>query len=177
MGRIGGSNSYRILLGHVCVCAQSISHVQLFVAPWTITCQAPLPMKFSRQEYQSGMPFPTPGDFPKPEIDPGSLVSPTLAGGSFITHSIWKAHHGHAHTAVFKIDTQQGSTLQHMELCLLLCGSPDGRAVWGENGSVYMCGWVPSCSPETVTTLFVNRLYPNTKESLRCFLKNHFIRL
>ena len=42
------------------VLAQSLSCVQLFVAPWTIACQALLSMEFSRQEYWSGLPFPTP---------------------------------------------------------------------------------------------------------------------
>ena len=45
-----------------------LSHVQLFVISWTIARQAPLSMKFSRQEYWSGLPFPPPGDLP----DPGS---------------------------------------------------------------------------------------------------------
>ena len=40
------------------------SHVRLFVIPWTITCQAPLPMGFSRQEHWSGLPCPLPGDLP-----------------------------------------------------------------------------------------------------------------
>ena len=39
---------------------QLLSHVWLFATPWTVTCQAPLSMEFSRQEYQSGLPFPTP---------------------------------------------------------------------------------------------------------------------
>ena len=50
----------------------SLSHVQLFVTPWTVACQAPLPMGFSRQEYWSRLPFPSPGDLPNPEIEPGS---------------------------------------------------------------------------------------------------------
>ena len=41
-----------------CVCV--FSHVRLFVIPWTIACQAFLSMEFSRQEYWSGLPFPTP---------------------------------------------------------------------------------------------------------------------
>ena len=40
--------------------------------PWTVDCQAPLPMEFSRQEYWSGLPFPTPGDLPHPGIEPRS---------------------------------------------------------------------------------------------------------
>ena len=40
--------------------------------PWTVACQAPLSMGFSRQEYWSGLPFPSPGDLPDPGIKPGS---------------------------------------------------------------------------------------------------------
>ena len=42
--------------------------------PWTIACQVPLSMGFSRQEYWSGFPFPSPGDLPDPGIQPGSPV-------------------------------------------------------------------------------------------------------
>ena len=49
-----------------------LSHVQLFATPWTIAYQAPLSMEFSRQEYLSGLPFPSPGDLPNPGIEPGS---------------------------------------------------------------------------------------------------------
>ena len=44
----------------VCACVTSLSHVQLFVTPWTVAQQAPLSVGFSRQEYQSGLPFPSP---------------------------------------------------------------------------------------------------------------------
>ena len=49
-----------------------LSHVQLFATPWTVACQAPLSMGFLRKEYQSGLPFPSPGDLPDPGIEPGS---------------------------------------------------------------------------------------------------------
>ena len=49
------------------------------------SCQAPLSMGFPRQEYWSGLPFPSPGDLPDPGIEPESLVSPALAGGFFTT--------------------------------------------------------------------------------------------
>ena len=48
--------------------AQSLSHVWLFGAPWTIASQASLSMGFSKQEYWSGLPFPAPGDLPNPGI-------------------------------------------------------------------------------------------------------------
>ena len=49
-----------------------LSHVRLFVTPWTVAYQAPLSMGFSRQEYWSGVPFPSPVDLPDPGIEPGS---------------------------------------------------------------------------------------------------------
>ena len=51
---------------------KSLSHVQLFVTPWTVAYQAPPSMGFSRQEDWSGLPFPSPGDLPDPGIEPGS---------------------------------------------------------------------------------------------------------
>ena len=44
----------------------------ILATPWTVACQAPLSMGFSRQEYWSGLPFPSPGDLPNPGIEPGS---------------------------------------------------------------------------------------------------------
>ena len=51
---------------------KALSCVELFATPWTVTYQAPLSMGFSRQEYWSGLPFPSPGDLPDPGIEPGS---------------------------------------------------------------------------------------------------------
>ena len=51
---------------------KSLSHVRLFATPWTVAHQAPLSMGFSRQEYWSGLPFPSPGDLPSPGIEAGS---------------------------------------------------------------------------------------------------------
>ena len=52
------------------------------VTSWTIACQSPLSMEFSRQEYWSELPFPPPGDLPDPRMEPASLMSPALAVGS-----------------------------------------------------------------------------------------------
>ena len=49
--------------------AQLLSCVQLFATPWTAARQAPVSVEFSRQEYWSGLPFPSPGDLPNPGID------------------------------------------------------------------------------------------------------------
>ena len=52
-----------------------LSHVWLFAITWTVACQAPLSMGFSRQEYWSGLPFPSPGDLPDPGTELPSLLS------------------------------------------------------------------------------------------------------
>ena len=53
---------------------KSLSRVRLFATPWTVAYQASPSMGFSRQEYWSGLPFPSPGDLPDPGIEPRSLV-------------------------------------------------------------------------------------------------------
>ena len=63
-----------------------LSHVRLFATPWTVACQAPLSMGFSRQEYWSVYPFPSPGALPDPGMDPRSpalqadSLPPALSG-------------------------------------------------------------------------------------------------
>ena len=52
--------------------SETVSHS--VVTPWTVACQAPLSLGFSRQEYWSGLPFPSPGDLPDPGIKPGSFA-------------------------------------------------------------------------------------------------------
>ena len=54
--------------------AESLRHVWLFGTPWTVAHQAPLPMGFSRQEYGSGLPFPSPGDLPSQGSNPCLLL-------------------------------------------------------------------------------------------------------
>ena len=62
-----------------------LSHVQLFVTPWTVAHQAPLFMGFPRQEYWSGLPCPIPGHLPDPGIEPASPEAPVLAARFFTT--------------------------------------------------------------------------------------------
>ena len=64
---------------------KSLSHVRLFATPWTIAYQAPLSMGFSRQEYWSGFPFPSPGDLPNPGIE---RRSPALQADTLIPEQI-----------------------------------------------------------------------------------------
>ena len=67
---------------YVCVCVHAQSSPTLCDL---MDCQAPLSLKFSRQEYWSRFPFPPPGDLPDPGIEPVYFVSPALAGGFFTT--------------------------------------------------------------------------------------------
>ena len=67
---------------------------------------------------------------------------------------------GQVHTAIFKISNQQGSTVEQVELYPVLCGSLNGRGVWGRMDTCVCMAELLCCSPETIT---VNRLYPNTK--------------
>ena len=69
----------------------SASRVRLFVTPWTTAHQAPLSTGFSRQEYQSGLPFASPGDLPDSGIKSESFASPELAGKFFTTIATWEA--------------------------------------------------------------------------------------
>ena len=71
------------------VCVQSLIHVQCFAMPWTVACQIPLPMGFSRQEYWNELPFPPPGDLPNSGVESVSSVSPALAGAHWAT---WETH-------------------------------------------------------------------------------------
>ena len=67
---------------YMCVYAHLL---RFFANPWTVTCQAPLFIVFSRPEYWKGLLFPIPGDLPDPGIEPPSLESVALAGGFFTT--------------------------------------------------------------------------------------------
>ena len=76
---------------HVLSC---LSGVRLLATPWTVVCQASQSMGFSRQEYWSGLPFPSPGDLPDPGIESVSLGSPAVSlplvppGKPFNTHCL-----------------------------------------------------------------------------------------
>jgi len=72
---------------HACIVAQSDS-----VTPWTVASQAPLSIGFSRQEYWSWVPLPSPGDLPDLETELVAPVASALAGRFFTTSATWEAH-------------------------------------------------------------------------------------
>ena len=81
--------------------------------------QVSLCMEFSRQEYRSGLPFPSPGDFPNPEIKP---TSPALAGGFFTSeppgmahlprHESWSIYVSNSQTSEARVDTTMGACVK-----------------------------------------------------------------
>ena len=92
---------------------KSLSHVRLFATPWTVAHQAPLSMGFSRQEYCSGLPFPSPGYLP----DQGILTPPALAGEFFTTSATQEAqYYIYNYCAVLCLVAQS---------CLSLCNPMD----------------------------------------------------
>ena len=70
---------------------QVASVVSDSMTPWTAARENPLSVGFSREEYQSGLPFPSPGDLSDPGNELASLMSPALVGGFFTTRATWEA--------------------------------------------------------------------------------------
>ena len=93
---------------------KSLSPVRLFATPCTVTYQAPQSMGFSRQEYWSGLPFPSPGDLPNPGIEPGS---PALQ-----TDALPSKSHGKPDW-LGSIDTVSQSVSSVAQSCPTLCDS------------------------------------------------------
>ena len=110
--------------------AQLLSHVQTFVSPRTIACLAPLSMQFSRQEFWSGMKFPTPEDLPDLGIEPASLTSPALAGRSLPLYHLGSPLHWKVD---FKPLGHQGNLWHaHLSICWISPGHPTSASATSE---------------------------------------------
>ena len=97
-----------------------------FVTPWIAACQAPLSMEFPRQEYWSGLPFPTPGDIPDPGIERTSLVSLHWQVTSLPLAPPGKPHIKYIINGTLLLLTQSWPTMCHTMEC-----SPQGSSVHG----------------------------------------------
>ena len=95
VGNLSGPNYQCVLRkGKWVLIFCALSHcncVRLFATLWTVACQAPLTMGFSRQEYWNGLPCTSPGHLPDPGIEPESLMSPAMAARFFTTSAKWGA--------------------------------------------------------------------------------------
>ena len=105
-------DSFHVLLIHwyvdfscCCCLVASVMSDRLCVTLWTVACQAPLSMGFSRQEYRSGLLCSATGDLPDSGIEPVSLMAPALTGEFFTTGATWGAQ---IHTTLYGIEKQQG---------------------------------------------------------------------
>ena len=108
----------------VCVCMCYLNSCVSFLAtPWTVAHQDPLSMEFSRQEYQSGLPFLTPEDLLNPEIEPASLVFPALAGRFFTTGK----PSGKLHSAMLSNTKKKEASKQQKDIRKLRCVSLSER--------------------------------------------------
>ena len=82
-------------------------------------------------------------------------------GGGRDSEDVWDAH---VHAAIFKMDSQQGPAVEHMELCSMLCAWLDGRGCWGRMDTCICMAESLCCSPETTTALLIGyALIQNTK--------------
>ena len=86
-----GQNSSEDICRRFFACSVASAMSNSFMTLWTVTCQAPLFMGFSRQDYCTRSSFSSPGNLPNPRIEPESLVSPALAGGFFTTSATLEA--------------------------------------------------------------------------------------
>ena len=80
---------------------------------------------------------------------------------------------GHIHTAIFKMDNQ-GPTVQHRELCSMLCGSLDGRGVWERMDTCICTAESLHCSPETIITFLIGYTQYKIKSFKTKFKKSSF---
>ena len=118
---------------------KSLSHVQLFATPWTVAHQASPSMGFSRQEYWSGLPFPSPGDLPNPGIEPESpaleadaLTSEppgkpknTGVGSLFLLQWIFPTQESnwsllHCRQILYQLSCQESPKIKHLDNILYL---------------------------------------------------------
>ena len=119
---------------------KSLSRVQLFVTPWTVAYQTPPSMGFPRQEYWSGLPFPSSEDLPNPGIEPGS---PTLYADALLSELPGNLDHKRSpyillfsNTFCFlcalpsfisKRITAAAAAAKSLQLCPTLCDPLDGN--------------------------------------------------
>ena len=130
---------------------KSLSRVRLFATLWTIANQSSLSMGFSRQEYWSGLPFPSPGDLPDPGIEPRS---PTLRADALPSEPPGKPTNKDLQYSTWN------SAQCHVEAWM----GGEFLREW-----IHVCMTEPlHCSPETFTALLIGYSSVQCKKFLQC---------
>ena len=157
------------------VCDQSLSRVQFYATPWTVAYQALLSMGFSREEYWSGLPFPTAGDLLELVMEPASLTSPVLAGGLFTTMPPGKPQKHMYLKATFWSKKQATSSFQDSHKRQRLCFLSSWPMVGGppKSGKIF---WFKQMLPDrffflAISFLFFFYIYL-AASGLRCITRN-----
>ena len=135
-GAAGGWRHELVVRVALLAVVQSLSRVRTPCSPWTVTPQAPLSMGFPRQEYWSGLPFPSPGHLPAPGIGPGS---PESAGGFFTLSRLGSQSGPYVSRSVLS-DSATPWTVAHQ--APLSTGFP---RLEGKNTGVGCCSVAQSC--------------------------------
>ena len=117
---------------HVCAMLSHFSRVQLFATPWTVACQVPLSIRFSRQEYWTGLPFPPPGDLPNPGIEPTSVTS------TCIDRKIFYPYY-HQGNQIAKSDTGLFSVSKQVKKGFLLWADLLEKHTYSSSIQLYRC--------------------------------------
>ena len=130
---------------------KSLSHFRLFVTSWAVACQAPLSMGFSRQEYWSGLPFPSLGDLPDPGFKPRS---PALQADFSFNHP---SHQGSLHDAEtphqFQGCSQRKEGLAVVFIWLVQRRMSQSLSPWDDVAIVHIC-FSPHADRCAALTLF-----------------------
>ena len=129
-------------ISHVCMLS-CFCWVWLFAIPWTLACQVPLSMKFSRQEDWSGLPCPPPGHLPDPGIEPTSITSPAVAGGFFTTRATWEAHtytyiHSLLDSIPMEVTIEHWTGIEPTSLMSPMLGFLTTSATWEDEAMVFL---------------------------------------
>ena len=153
-------------------CVKLLSRVWLFAIPWTVAYKAPLSMEFSRQEYWSGVPFPSPGDLPDPGIEPGS---PALQAEALASEAPGKLPlrysrcvfiaRGHLTDIIGAWESSHTCACKSLHLCPALCNTVDCSPLMG-----LLC---PEDSPDKITGAgchaFLQGIFPTQRSNPHLF--------
>ena len=137
--------------------SRSRSVTSASVTPWTVARSLLCPWRFPGKNTGVGCHALLQGIFPTQGLNLYLFMSPASAGGFFTTGATWEACQK-VHPSIFTVDNQRGPTVEHRELCSILCNNFNGKRIWKnslkKNRYAIEYNWItPCCTPETNSTL------------------------